>query len=619
VELRQYVDILRRRTWFILETVLVVAIAAGVMASLRTPTYQATARILLRPDDPSEQLNPTERVYRDPNRYVQAQKDIIRSEAVAQEAVAALQGVSVRQIERQVSVSEGDQSDVLKISASSTDATQARDVANAVANGYIENRRKSAVVGLERAAKELQDKLGPLQAAIAELDVRIGALGAPPAEGTDVTAPERPVEPPSGPITGLDPAITAGGVPANSEALKAARYAAAVQFETLFARQQELLVDISLKRGEAELIAEAKTPTEPVSPRPKRDLAVGAFVGLLLGAGVTLLRDQFDDRMHSVADVEQATGLPVLAQLPYDEEAVANPNEIAAIRRPQSSLSEAARSLRTSIQYLGVDRPIKVIVVTSAVPGEGKSVVSANLAAVCAQAGHRTMLVAADLRRLGVSRFFGVSASSPGLTNVVAQVAGNGVARGAGNGQKEPAFASAAAGAAAGSGGGSTTIQTVSGVVTRPMANLAFVPAGPTPPNPAELLGSRRMRQVLAEIAEHTDVVVIDTPPLLPVTDAAVLASQADGVVLVTAIGETRRDAVQRAKAILDGTSARVLGVVVNKAPKSTSAYYYGGYYSEGGSSSEGSGRRGLLGRLRGRKKGKGRKPARKDRPRSEK
>jgi succinoglycan biosynthesis transport protein ExoP len=590
VELRQYLEILRRRKWFILGAVLICAIAAGVIAGVRTPTYQASARILLRPDDPGQELSPTERGYRDPNRYVEAQKDIIESEAVAQEAAGALSGISARDISRKVAVSEGTESDVLKISAKDTVRARARDIANAVANGYIENRRKSSVVGLERAAKELQDKVTTLQAAIAELDVRIARM----------SAGQAPTTAPSTPIPGLDPSFASGAAPTTIEALKTVRSTAAVQYETLFARHQELLVDVSLERGEAELIAAAKTPTSPVSPRPPRDVAVGAFVGLLVGGGITLLRDQFDDRLRSAAEIEQATGLSVIAQLPYDEETVAGRQEVAAIRRPRSSFSEATRSLRTSIQYLGVERPVKVIVITSALPGEGKSVVSANLAATYAQAGNRTMLVAADLRRQGVSRLLGVADTSPGLTDLVARVYGDG-ARGANPGEQAstgrrwPGLSAARPVV--------SSVDTLSAVVTRPMANLAFVPPGAIPPNPAELLGSGRMRQVMAEIADHNDVVVIDTPPLLPVTDAAVLASQADGVVLVVAVNETRRDAVQRARTMLEATSARTLGVVVNKAPRSTLGYYYGGYFNEGDSSEEGSARPGVFARRRSRRK----------------
>ncbi|MDQ3897963.1 MAG: hypothetical protein M3326_12105, partial [Actinomycetota bacterium] len=356
---------------------------------------------------------------------------------------------------------------------------------------------------------------------------------------------------------------TPGGAPSTQESLKAARYAAAVQYETLYSRQQELVVDISLKRGDAELIADAKTPTAPISPHPKRDAALGGFVGLLLGIGVSVLREQLNDKVRSAQEVEKLTGLPLLAQLPYDEDAA---DGLAVDARPNSPFSEAMRSLRTSIQYQGVDQPVKVILVTSSLPGEGKSLVAANLAAAFAQADHRTLLISADLRRPTVNNLFGELEPSVGLIGVISPMAAAGKAPASnGNGN--------------GSGANNLERATVEALRATPVRGLLLLPSGPTPPNPAELLGTRRMVTILDHLSMNADVIVIDSPPLLPVTDAAVLAAKCDGVVLVASANETPRGALERAKAILDGTSGRVLGVVLNKSRKAAGGYYYGGYY----------------------------------------
>jgi capsular exopolysaccharide synthesis family protein len=583
LELRQYLDILRRRRWFILESVVAVALVAGIVSSLRTPIYQASARVLLRPNDPTEQLNPADgprNFSNDPDRYVTAQQDVVRSENVAREAAKSLQHVSVKDVEDKVSVGQGGQSDVIKISATDTDAAQARDIANAVAKGYIENRRQNAAAGLQRAADEISSKLAPLQAQIGKLDNQIGSTSPlPGATATLQGQPAAPVAPsqPASQATGSG--LDAGGQPTTNEALKAARYAAAVQYETLYARQQELLVDISLKRGEAELISEAKTPTSPASPKPMRDAALGAFAGLLLGVGICFVREQLDDRVHSAHEVERATGLPLLVQLPYDEESAKHPEHLAAIERPLASLSEAARSLRTAIQFLGTTKPVKVVVVTSAAPGEGKSLVAANLAAVYAQAGNRTLLVAADLRRPRLSTMFETSERSPGLTGVIAGLSVNGSSGSNGHGERTSNNTNLGVMSVA------ATVtraprSAVAALVTTPLPELLLLPSGPVPPNPAELLGSTRMTEVLEELAGNADIVIIDSPPLLAVTDAAVLAAKADGVVLVTALGETHRGPARRAKELLDATGARLLGVVINKTPKSDRGYY-SGYYAE--------------------------------------
>jgi capsular exopolysaccharide synthesis family protein len=557
--------------------VIAVGLVAAIVSSLRTPSYKATARVLLRPNDPTEQLNPETAGHPtvfDPNRYVTGQEKIVASREVAAEAAKALQGLSVEEVDSKISVIQDGQSNVLLISGTDTEPLQARDIANAAAKGYIENRRKAAVAGLEQAAKDLEARLAPLQATIAQLDSRIGEapsttgatsqLVTPAAPGS-TTAPARPagqVDGGAGATAGL------GGQATTAEALKAARYAAAVQYETLFARQQELVVNISLKRGEAELIEEALEPTDPVSPHPERDAMLGMFAGLILGVGISFLREQLNDRLRSADEVAEISGLPLLARLPLDDETVKGAGGVAVLERPNSLLAEAVRSMRTSIQYLGVDQPIKLIVVTSSLPGEGKSLAAANLAVMFAQADYRTLLVSADLRRSSIDEIFGSHAPSPGLTGLIAPVRPGSASKrlnGNGNGTAERALDTTGLGRA---------------MVKTPVANLLLLPAGPTPPNPAELLGSGRMSALLAEWTASADVVILDTPPLLAVTDAAVLAARADGVVLVAAVNETKREALKQSMAILEGTGARLLGVVANKVPSSgQGAYYYAGYY----------------------------------------
>ena len=585
LELRHYLDILRRHRWFIVEAVVLVGLVAGILSSLRTPIYKATAEVLLRPNDPTEQLNPDNAVQNiglDPDRYVAGQRNIVESEGVAREAAKSLQGLSVEEIEQKTTVTGGG-SNVLSISATDPDAAQAKDIANAVAKGYIENRRQAAVAGLEQAAKDIEGRLAPLQATIAQLDTRIGEGPTTAGATSQLATPTSPTSAttPSRPAAQVEGATGVPGPASTAEALKAARYAAAVQYETLFARQQELLVNISLKRGEAELIQEAKLPASPVSPKPVRDAAAGVFVGLLLGVGASFLREQLNDRLRSADEVEEISGLPLLARLPLDDETAKGVGGVVVVDRPNSPLAEAVRSLRTSVQYLSVDRPIKLIVVTSSVPGEGKSLVAANLATMFAQADYRTLLVSADLRRSSIDDLFGDHASSPGLTGVIAPATGR-RAHTNGNGRAEAAALEANASAAA--------------VVKTPVNNLLLLPSGPTPPNPAELLGSRRMTTLLSEWSVSADIVILDTPPLLAVTDAAVLAARSDGVILVAAVNETKREALKQSVAILEGTGARLLGVVANKVSRTGQGdYYYGGYYDEAPLERSGGRRRGRL------------------------
>ncbi|HHT74310.1 MAG TPA: CpsD/CapB family tyrosine-protein kinase [Firmicutes bacterium] len=214
---------------------------------------------------------------------------------------------------------------------------------------------------------------------------------------------------------------------------------------------------------------------------------------------------------------------------------------------PKSVGSEAFRTLRTNLQFTSPDRQLRVILVTSAAPGEGKSTISSNLAVAFSQAGLRTLLLDCDLRKPTVHKIVGLH-NSPGLTSLlVGEVKREDVVKDVG------------------------------------VPNLSVIPSGPVPPNPAELLGSQAMRNVLNAVREEFDMVVVDAPPIVAVTDAAVLCPLVDGVLLTVAAGEVPRELAQHARSLLENANANVLGVVLNRinpsAQKNYQYYYY--YYSE--------------------------------------
>ena len=585
MELRRYLSILRRQKWLLIQATLVVAVVAGVLSNLRTPVYSASSRVLLRPNDASEQLYPDANnaqgsLFSDPDRYVAAQENIAQSEAVAKEAAKDIKDATSDELLGEVSVSQEGSSDILDISGTSVDPVRARDVANAFARAYIENRRQFAVANLQKAADELQAKTDALQARLADLDKQIGDGGLQPGATSASVAPTNPTPAARQPVTGAaaqvtNPAPNPGGQPTTTEGLKAERYATALQYENLYARQQELLVDISLKRGEAEVVSLARTPGRPVSPKPKRDGVLGGFVGLLLGLGFAFLREQLDDRIRSREDAEAANGLTVLAELPYDEESAAHPGVLAADARPLGQLAEATRSLRTSLEFLGVDGAIRTLIVTSPGPQDGKSLVAANLGAVYAQAGFRTVLVSADLRRPRIESIFGLSKDGPGLTEVIAQM-----------NELEPAPSRPpiAMGPDADAQALLERRERVEAAFRETgVPNLFLLPAGATPPNASELLASRRAAEVMEDLASLADVVIVDTPPVLAVTDAAVLAPKADGVILVNSLNQTHKGAATRAKETLESSHVRLLGVVLNRMTSEASTYqtYYAAYYGE--------------------------------------
>lgn len=272
----------------------------------------------------------------------------------------------------------------------------------------------------------------------------------------------------------------------------------------------------------------ALVPSAPVSPDRKKFLAAGAAAGLLAGLGLAVLRDRNDSRLRTASDVPTEFALPLLGSVPDSKEMARRKD--GTLPEPSSFVvREAIRKLRTNLRYIDVDAPPRSIVVTSSAPGEGKSTVSADLARVIAKSGQPTVLVDADLRRPVIATQFAVD-SDVGLSQVVA---------------------------------GATALEDALLPTSTP--DLRVLPAGQVPPNPSELLGSRRMKDLISELA-RTHFLVIDAPPVLAVTDAQLLARHADGAILVAVPGQTRTQALGKATEAIRAIGGKVHGLVFNRA-----------------------------------------------------
>jgi capsular exopolysaccharide synthesis family protein len=284
----------------------------------------------------------------------------------------------------------------------------------------------------------------------------------------------------------------------------------------------------------------------PVSPRKTLNIGLGILIGLALGLAIAFLRELLDTSMRSVEAVESAAGVPVIGTINFDKTAKKAPLILEGQGR--TGRGEAIRKLRTNLQFVDVDGPIRVIVITSSVAGEGKSTTSANLAIALAEAGQRVLLIEADLRRPQVAQYLGLE-RAVGLTNVAAgQVSIDDVLQPWGTG------------------------------------GLTVLASGSIPPNPSELLGSHSMRDIISSLRERFEMIIIDTPPLLPVTDGAVVSAFADGVVVVVRYGKTSRSQLSQSIRALESVDAHVLGAVLNMRPTKESAkrrYYEYGYYGD--------------------------------------
>lgn len=289
--------------------------------------------------------------------------------------------------------------------------------------------------------------------------------------------------------------------------------------------------------------------SETFIPRKLQNTLLAAVVGCMLAVGVAFLIEYLDDTIKSSEDVGQALGLSTLGAITRfstDKE-----DRLITAAHPRSPISEAYRALRTNIQYSSVDNPLRTLLITSTDPTEGKTTTVANLGTVMAQAGLSVIVVDSDLRRPLLHQYFEVS-RNVGLTNALLD--------------KSP--------------------STDGYLQETEVENLRVLACGPLPPNPSELLNSQRMRELIEQLKEEADVLLFDSPPILAVTDASILANQVDGVLLVVDAGSTRRGVAQRGKEQLDKVGANLLGAALNKlSHRGRGGYYYYYYYysSEGG------------------------------------
>jgi capsular exopolysaccharide synthesis family protein len=327
-------------------------------------------------------------------------------------------------------------------------------------------------------------------------------------------------------------------------------------YEGLLEKLKEAGISEGLKSNNFQIVNSARVPTYPVEPNVPRNLGFAFVLGLTSGVGLAFLLEGLDNTVRTTEQAQAISGLPPLGMIPLGSKTaregasskrliLASSNEAVELIthvRPQSQMAESYRALRTSLLLSHLGAPPKVIMVTSALPQEGKSTTSINCAVVLAQKGIRVLLIDCDLRRPSIHKTLGMGPRS-GLSNVLT--------------------------------GSITLKQAITVAPTLP--NLDVLPAGTPPPNPAELLASTNMRDVLAELRDKYDHIVLDTPPTLSVTDAVVLSPRADAIVLVIRSGSTTKQALRRSRDILMQVNARVSGVLLNAVDLSSPDYYY--YY----------------------------------------
>ena len=549
-DLRDYLQVLRRRKGVIALCVAVVLGVALTVSYSQTPRYAATAKLLLRPRSAGTVFPTGPQSYVNPERSVQTEIEVIKAEPVREavrQKIGDAPSVTVRPV---------GQTDVVEIRATSTAARRAPVIANAYATAYIEFRLEQAVEEFSAASEEIQSKVTDIQAQIDNL--------------SSTTADLAPC---------IDPRTTPEACSQRSAAeatVNQRRTTLISQLGLFQQRLDQLQVESAVASGGAQLVTPASTPIAPFEPTPARNAVLAVVLGLLLGVGLAFLREYLDDSIKGKEDLERAVpGLGVLGLIPLVSDWKSKEqSRVVSLKDPTSSAAEAYRILRTSIQFLGIDRQVRVVQVTSASAQEGKTTTLANLAVAFANSGLRTVAVCCDLRRPRLHAFFDMD-NAVGFTSVLL---GN-VAL-------------------------SKALQPVPG-----LDRLLILASGPLPPNPAELLASSRTADMFQSLAGQADIVLIDSPPVLPVTDSIVLSQRVDATVLVSSAGTTTRKAVHRAAEMLQQVNAPLVGAVLNGVSEDSgyggySSHYYAGENASGnGGSPNGNGSGKLSGPVRSRLK----------------
>lgn len=495
---RDYLRAILRRKWLVAVMVGATVGAALVMTLLQPAIYQSEAQILVQPRATSTlfQEQDSEPFAQNLDRAIQTEIRVMEGQQVR---LRVRDTLGLGELPPAVSAQAVGATDVVSLVVRSKDARTAQVLADAYVDAYMDIRREQALASLDDATAELQAKIDELQGQIDDLDQQIA------------------------------------GQP--SDSLTAQRQALVNQQATFKGRMGELQVDAALTTGGVSYVRTAELPGDPVEPTPKRTLILALIAGLVLGVGAALLVDYLDESLSSAEDVAALGGPPVLAVVPAESPPDRRP---IALSSPNSFAVESYRGLRTNVLFLGLDRPLRVLQLTSALPGEGKTTTTSNLAVVLAGAGKQVVVVDADLRKPRLHDVFG-AAPMPGLTEVILG-------------------------------------HPIDDALRKIDENLYVLTAGSAPANPGEMLLSPRVAAVINELAARFDHVLIDSPPLIPVADAVAVSGAADGVLVVAQAKRTSKRALADALGRLEQVNANVLGVVLNRAATGRAAYRGYGY-----------------------------------------
>lgn len=534
MELRQYWELLRKWLWLIVLTTIIAAAAAYFFSIRQTPIYQASTRLLVS----QSVSNSASLQYADilaAERLSSTYAQMLMARPIIEAAIeeSGIQGIEADEIG--ISVQPVRDTQLIDLKVEHPNPIVAAEIANALPRVFIEFNNTQQTERYQESKISLLQQLEQLNNDVRETEAALASIS--DAKGSDA----------EGRRTLLEDRL--------------------VQYRTSFSNVLAQLERIRLAEANAldtiTVVEPAVAPEAPVRPRVLMNTLLAAIVGGMIGLGAAFLVEYLDDSVKNPDDVRRVTGLSTLGVIARQKNGGAEQG-IASVDNPRSPVAEAYRTIRTSIQFSSIDKPIHSMVVTSAGPSEGKSTTAANLAVVMAQAGKKVVLVDADLRKPTQHKRFKLP-NTLGLTGALLL---------------EENYDSL------------DHLVTPTGV-----ENLWLITSGQLPHNPSELLGSHKLKQFTERLLQDYDFLIFDSPPALAVTDPAVLGQAMDGVLLVVDAGSTREPALAQTMREMEKVNAPVIGVALNKYRSRSDSgyyyYYYNRYYTEdeeGGGSSDADG-----------------------------
>ncbi len=515
MEIKRYLALIWRWVWLIILGVVIAGGTAFLVSKNTTPVYRAEARYLIDEAPGAGSSNEYSQILTE-QRLAQTYVQIMTTNQVLEETIQRLElPFTINQLKSKVTVSAPQETQILVVSVEDTNNKRAADIADTIGEVFI----------TQNLARESQRYAEP----IANWESRMAEIGAE--------------------IEDLDQQINAYAAAESPEEqtllsrLETQRNEARIRYTEAFNELNDLQVSQIQESNNIQPIEPAAVPGSPIRPRVMNNTLLAAAVGGMLALGIIFLIEYLDDTVKTPDQVMEDTGLSTLGAVAFIKGDQPGDRVVTHIR-PRDPISEAYRVLRTNLSFSAIDKELQDLLITSSSPGEGKSTTVANLATVMAQTGKRVIIVDADLRRPVQHKVFALP-NNQGLTTALLD-------------QK-------------------TAVS--SHIQSTPIRNLRVMTSGPIPPNPAELLNSQRMAQVLAELREEAEIIIYDTPPVLTVADASILSSQVDGCILIIETGKTRRDTFIQAAQRLHKTGSNLFGVVMNRLRPGRSGYYYDYYY----------------------------------------